>query len=454
MFLRGGFSAAAAGAIATTTFTLQDAEGLDVDATATDNAIPGLTFTDTTRVLTGTPETAGTYVLTYTLTDGNADTSVQTFTVTVAGGPTFASGASISNRSFAAGGAFNEAAYPAVESSGPFGAVTYALADAEGVVVDATGTAASAIPGVGFALATRILSGTPTTTGTYVLTYTATDEGGNAVTLTPTVLILGPELTTTVELIDREFAVGAAITAVTLDVATVNDVTGLGLAPVALTSSTAANYTLQDFAGLDVDGTAASAVPGLSFDGAVSGTTPAPRILSGTPTTLGTYPLVYGVTDGDGNGGTVTFTVFVTGPILAGEADAVYTAGETVSRTLTVATGGSGTLAYALTGPEEVTVGSVLPGLSFAADTRILSGEPTEAGVAALTYTATDGSSSTGTQVFTVRVNPALEFVPGSVADQTYTTDADCDLPSDSAEGPRRHRCADLHLAQLLHDRG
>ena len=433
----GGFSAAAAGAIATTTFTLQDAEGLDVDATATDNAIPGLTFTDTTRVLTGTPETAGTYVLTYTLTDGNADTSVQTFTVTVAGGPTFASGASISNRSFAAGGAFNEAAYPAVESSGPFGAVTYALADAEGVVVDATGTAASAIPGVGFALATRILSGTPTTTGTHVLTYTATDEGGNAVTLTPTVLILGPELTTTVELIDREFAVGAAITAVTLDVATVNDVTGLGLAPVALTGSTAANYTLQDFAGLDVDGTAASAVPGLSFDGAVSGTTPAPRILSGTPTTLGTYPLVYGVTDGDGNGGTVTFTVFVTGPILAAEADAVYTAGETVSRTLAEAPTSSGTLAYALTGPEEVTVGSVLPGLSFAADTRILSGTPTStstaAEVVALTYTATDtatdGTISTGTQVFTVRVNPALEFVPGSVADQTYTTDATVTSP-------------------------
>ena len=427
----GGFSAAATGVITTTMLTLTDAEG-PVDGMET-SAVPGLNFDATTRVVTGTPETAGTYVLTYTLTDGNADTSVQTFTFTVAGGPAFASGASISNRSFAAGGAFNEAAYPAVESSGPFGAVTYALADAEGVVVDATGTAASAIPGVGFALATRILSGTPTTTGTHVLTYTATDEGGNAVTLTPTVLILGPELTTTVELIDREFAVGAAITAVTLDVATINDVTGLGLAPVALTGSTAANYTLQDFAGLDVDGTAASAVPGLSFDGAVSGTTPAPRILSGTPTTLGTYPLVYGVTDEGGNGGTVTFTVFVTGPILAGEADAVYTAGETVSRTLTVATVDSGMLAYALTGPEEVTVGSVLPGVDFDPATRILSGEPTEAGVAALTYTAThtatDGSSSTGTQVFTVRVNPALEFVPGSVDDQTYTLDATVSSP-------------------------
>ena len=46
--------------------------------------MPGLTFNTTTRVLSGTPTTAATTALTYTVTDEHGSTASDTVTVTVA----------------------------------------------------------------------------------------------------------------------------------------------------------------------------------------------------------------------------------------------------------------------------------------------------------------------------------------------------------------------------------
>ena len=46
--------------------------------------VPGLTFDTRARVLSGTPTTAATTALTYTVTDENGSTASDTFTVTVA----------------------------------------------------------------------------------------------------------------------------------------------------------------------------------------------------------------------------------------------------------------------------------------------------------------------------------------------------------------------------------
>ena len=53
---------------------------------AVDNAVPGLSFDDTAtaRTLTGTPTTAATTALTYTVTDQNGSTASDTVTLTVA----------------------------------------------------------------------------------------------------------------------------------------------------------------------------------------------------------------------------------------------------------------------------------------------------------------------------------------------------------------------------------
>ena len=74
----------ATGGTGTLTYTLRDGTGNDVDTT--DNAVPGLTFNTTSRVLSGTPTTAATTALTYTVTDEHGSTASATLTLTVAAG--------------------------------------------------------------------------------------------------------------------------------------------------------------------------------------------------------------------------------------------------------------------------------------------------------------------------------------------------------------------------------
>ena len=91
------------------------------------------------------------------------------------------------------------------------------------------------------------------------------------------------------------------------------------------------------------------------------------------------------------------------------------------SVTLPAATGGSGELTYSLQ-PE-------IPGLTFAASRRVLSGTPTAAGSYSMTYGATDTREVTASLRFTITVQaapPPLTIDPAptaaAVADGTYLT--------------------------------
>ena len=92
-------------------------------------------------------------------------------------------------------------------------------------------------------------------------------------------------------------------------------------------------------------------------------------------------------------------------------ADQTYTVGAGIEPLeLPAATGGDGELTYALS--------PAVPGLSFAAATRTLSGTPSEAGTHAMTYTATDADDNTdaadaATLTFTITVEqPAPMGLP------------------------------------------
>ena len=79
-------------------------------------------------------------------------------------------------------------------------------------------------------------------------------------------------------------------------------------------------------------------------------------------------------------------------------ADQTYTVGTAIDAlTLPEASGGNGTLAYSLS-PN-------VPGLTFNASTRQLTGTPTTAGTHAMTYTVTDEDRDTDTLSFTITVN-------------------------------------------------
>ena len=172
---------------------------------------------------------------------------------------------------------------------------------------------------------------------------------------------------------DRSYRQATAIAALTLPVATGGD----GAVAYALTPALPA---------------------GLALDMAT-------RTVSGTPTALQaatTYS--WTATDADGDNATLTFTIAVevdTTPSFGGilVANRSYTQGTAITAfTLPAATGGNGTLSYALT--------PTLPaGLALDAATRTVSGAPT-ATLAVTTYswTATDADGDTASVSFTIEV--------------------------------------------------
>ena len=143
-------------------------------------------------------------------------------------------------------------------------------------------------------------------------------------------------------------------------------------------------------------------VPGLTFDAAT-------RTLLGTPTEAGVYALTYRVEDSDGDADELTVTVTVTvtvdeEPMFADTvADQTVVAGEAMPPlALPVALGGDGELSYSLS--------PGVPGLTFDAATRTLSGTPTVAEVYALTYRVEDSDGDADELTFTLEVDGIPSF--------------------------------------------
>ena len=344
-----------------------------------DAALPdGLDFIAGTRTLSGTPSTADVTVLTYTVTDANDATTSQTFTVVVV---TDLALNVPGDQSYTVDTAIN---LVLPEATGGIGELTYTL----------TGPPAdTALPaGLDFNADSRTLSGTPTAVATTTLTYRVTDAGRSGdearisrkfnLTVVAALALTAPD--------DQSYTVGTAITALVL--------------PAATGGTGTLTYTL----------TGALPTGDLTF-------TAASRTLSGTPTAVtSATTLTYTVTDANGASTSQTFTVTVNdGVVLTAPDDQGYTVDTAIDALiLPAASGGTGTLSYALTGP----AGDALPGgLTFAAGTRTLSGTPTAADVTVLTYMVTDANDATAVQTFTVTVNTGLALpAPGA---QGYTVD-------------------------------
>ena len=343
-----------------------------------DSALPGgLEFDADTRILSGTPDTADTTVLTYTVTDDNgADESV-TFTVSVSDSLTLNARG---DQNYTEGRVITALELP--EATGGTGTLTYTL----------TGPGDSALPGgLNFTAGTRTLSGTPSTADTTTLTYTVTDTNGASTTATFTVIVSdGLALTASG---NQNYTEGRVITALEL--------------PVATGGTGTLVYTLT--------GPGDSALPGgLTFSG---------RTLSGTPDTADTTILTYTVTDTNNANTSVDFTVIVSDSLgLDTPANQNYTEGRVITALeLPEATGGTGTLTYTLTS---------VPGLTFTPGTRILSGTPSTADTTTLTYTVTDTNGASENATFMVTVNASLALTASG--NQNYTEGrviSDLELP-------------------------
>lgn len=312
---------------------------------------PGLAVDAVTGLVSGTPTAVGTYNATVTATNGSGSGSKPvTFTITL-GPPTVTSAATATG---AQGVAFT---YQITASNSPtsFGA-------------------AGLPPGLSVNPATGLISGTPTVSGSFTVTISATNGSGTG------------SRTLTINL-----NVGAPV------------ITG----PSTALAATGAAFSFQVVATNAPTSYAASGLPsGLTLD-------PVTGIISGTPQSSGVFIVSLSATNGTGTGtATLTLTVSLSAPAVTSPATAFGQVGAPFFYLIGIANG-----------PASVSVANLPAGLVFDTSLVAITGNPTVGGDFSITIIAANG---TGTATFTLRLSvafavPAARDLEVAVAYETAT---------------------------------
>ncbi|MGB7052007.1 MAG: putative Ig domain-containing protein [Acidimicrobiales bacterium] len=349
------FTAGSAGSFTVTT------SGNPTAALSKTGGLPsGVTFTDNgngTATLSGTPAagTGGSYPITITADNGVTPNGSQSFTLTVDQAPAITSTASTT---FSDG---VSSSFRVTTTGNP----TPALNE--------TGSLPSGVTFTDNGNGTASLSGTPSTSGSFPITITATNGVGTAA--------------------NQSFTL---------------TVTSVEQAP-AITSAGSATFN-QGYAGSFTVTTTGTPTPNLSESGPLpSGVTftdngNGTATLSGSPTSNGSYPLTITAANGVNPDATQSFTLTVDqAPVISSANSATFTEGS--SGTFTVTSIGYPTAALTKTGalPTGVTLTDDGDG------TATLAGTPAAGtrGSYAITIKAANGVSPNATQSFTLTVDAA-----------------------------------------------
>jgi hypothetical protein len=365
-----GVTSATAGAAFSQAFTASNAVGAVTFSTA--SVLPtGLTLA-ADGTLSGTPTQTGSFPIVVTATDANGCTGLSATYTLVVGCQAW----SVLPAALPQG--TSGVAYPGVTFThvGGIGSVTFAE----------TGTLPN---GMSFSVDT--LSGTPTETGAFPITVTATDANGCTASR------------------DYLLVVACSGTAIALSPGSLPAVpANAPFPPTTFTASGGAgSYAFQQ----------AGVLP--------AGMTFLTDTLSGTPTETGSFPITIAATDGNGCAGSQSYVVTVTcvgvtitvgPPALAGGTVGTAYAGVTFT-----ASGG--------TSPYTFSEAGALPsGMTFSGGT--LSGTPTQPGTFPVTVTATDANGCTGQTTYSLVIacqaitvtNPSVATATeGTAFDQAFT---------------------------------
>jgi outer membrane autotransporter protein len=329
----------------------------------TAGALPaGLALNAATGAISGTPTASGTFAFTVTATDANAQTGAQAYSLTVASATIAIAPATLPNP--VVGAAYAQT----LTVSGGTAPYTFAVT---------TGTLPT---GLALNAATGAISGTPTASGTFAFTVTATDANAQTGTQAYSLTIAVPTLT---------------IAPATLPAGDI----GTAYSQTLTTTGGTAPYTYA----LD-----SGALPaGLTLSNA--------GVLSGTPTAAGTFNFV--VRSTDSTGGTAATATRSYALTIAAATITIAPAtlpgavvGSAYAQTLTAS---GGTAPYAFS----VSAGALPTGLALSSG-GVLSGTPTAAGSYAFTIAATDSFGSSGSQAYTIVVAEA----PPVAVDDAATT--------------------------------
>ncbi|RSV29025.1 putative Ig domain-containing protein [Sphingomonas sp. ABOLH] len=346
----------------------------------TAGALPAGVTLGTNGTLSGTPTAGGSYSFTVTAADattsgnGGPYTAARSYTLTVATATVALSPANLP--AGVSGAAYSET-LSATGGTAPYSYVVTAGALPTGVTLASNGT----------------LAGTPTQSGSFTFSITATDSSTGS----------GPYSAT------RSYTLVIAVPALTLAPTTLTNATvGAAYSQALTASGGTAPYSYAVTAG---------ALPA----GVTLGTN---GTLSGTPTAGGSYSFTVTATDATtrANGGpytaarNYTLTVAVATVALSPANLPAGTSGAAYSETPS-ATGGTAPYSYTLT------AGALPAGVTLSSSGS-LSGTPTQSGSFTFSITATDSSTGSGpysaTRSYTLSIAaPALALAPASLANAT-----------------------------------
>jgi hypothetical protein len=324
---------------------------------------PGLTLSSG-GVLSGNPSTAGSYSFTATATDTVGASASQNYTVTV--NPAVA----ITTTSLPSG--TTSAAYSqTVTATGGTGTVTFS-------------TTAGTLP-TGLTLSSSgVLSGTPTATGSFSFTVTATDTLGSTSSQPFHVTINPPPVLTVSPGSLPNGDVGAPYSQ------TLSATGGTGPYTFAVTSGT---------------------LPGgltLASGG----------VLSGTPSASGSFSFTIGATDSSSNTGSQPYTITINPAVsLTTTALANWTANQPGYHLTLTASGGTGSFSFSATG--------TLPAGLTLSSSGVLAGTPSAAASFTFSVTASDSLGGSASKSYTVTINPAVQItttaLPGGTTGTAYS---------------------------------
>jgi hypothetical protein len=317
---------------------------------------PGLTLSSG-GVLAGTPTTVSSFTFAVTAADITGSSASQNVTITI--NPALA----LSPSSLGAD-TVNTAYNQTIGVAGGTGMATLVvtgIANAiTGLNVPASGTG------------TLPLTGTPTATGTESFTVTATDASGASASQDYTLVVNPPVAITTTSLAPG--SVGQPVYNQTI--------VGTGGTGALTFSATGLSPGLM-----------------LTSDG----------VLSGTPAAAGSFSFTVTATDTVGATANQSFMVTINPAVaITTSSLAAWTVGVSGYSQSITATGGTGSLTFS-------TTGTLPTGLSLSSG-GVLSGTPTVAGSYSINVIATDTLAASGSQTFTVTINPTIHFAPGVLA--------------------------------------